>query len=304
MSPCLTLPAFAKINLSLRILGKRADGYHNLDTIFQTISLHDNLIVSPTDKSEVEFSCDDRKLPVDENNLVIRAAEALRTHFDLKQGARIRLEKRIPVQAGLGGGSSDAAVTLLALKRLWKLSVVTEDLIEIGSRIGADVPFFFYGGTARGTAAGAEIVVLPDAPETFLLIVKPNANIRTSDAYKLWDERSLTTPDSKTILSSSQSTANFDNAGFDALHNDFAEIAFALEPEILRAKAALLSAGAHTALLSGSGSAVFGVFDSSDAQRRAIQTIALETGWRVFPCKTLARHDYQSACGHLFELLA
>src|SRR5437762_5710580 len=236
MSPCLTLPAFAKINLSLRILGKRADGYHDLDTIFQTISLHDNLIVSPTDKSEIEFWCDDRRLPVDENNLVVRAAEALRSHFAVKNGARIRLEKRTPVQAGLGGGSSDAAVTLLALKRFWEVKVVTDDLIEIGSRIGADVPFFFYGGTARGTDAGAEIAVLPDAPEKFLLVVKPNANISTSDAYHLLDERSLTTPDSKTTLSSSQFTENFDNAGFDALHNDFEEIAFALEPEILRAK--------------------------------------------------------------------
>jgi 4-diphosphocytidyl-2-C-methyl-D-erythritol kinase len=300
----LTLPAFAKINLALRVLGKRADGYHDLDTIFQTISLHDTIKITATDDSEIVLSCDDRRLAIDEPNLVIRAAEGLRARFATKKGARIRLEKRIPVQAGLGGGSTDAAVTLLALAHLWKLTPTKPDLFAIGSRLGADVPFFLFGGTARGTRIGDNVVPLRDASEKFLLIVKPNANTRTSDAYKVLDERSLTTRNSKTILSSSQPTEHFVNGSFASLENDFEEVTFDLEPEIARAKAALMRAGAAAAALAGSGSAVFGIFDSEDAQRRAIQAIELETGWRVFPCKTVGRDDYAKALGDLRQLLA
>jgi len=301
MKPSLTVAAFAKVNLSLRVLGKRADGYHDLDTIFQTISLHDTIEIDATADSEISLSCDDRCLPVDDHNLVVRALRLARVRCGSSKGARIRLRKRIPMQAGLGGGSSDAAAALMAVNHLWQLNLDSQDLTALAAEIGADVPFFLSGGTARGTATGSNVVSVADAPEKFVLVVKPNANIGTADAYKLFDERSLTTPDSKTMLSTSQPTANFgfDNAGFDALHNDFEEIAFALEPEIFRAKAALLNAGAHAALLCGSGSAIFGMFETSDAQRRAIQTIALEAGWRVFPCKTLPRADYQSAFGHL-----
>lgn len=303
MNSVLTVPAFAKINLALRILGKRADGYHDLDTVFQTISLHDTVKIAATENSEIVLSCDDRRLPADETNLVFRAAEGLRHRFATTKGARIRLAKRIPVQAGLGGGSSDAAVTLLALVYLWKLTATPEDLLAVGSRLGADVPFFLFGGVARGTGTGDKIAPLPDALEKFLLIVKPNANTKTSDAYQAFDERSLTTRNSKTILSTSQSTEHFDRS-FASLENDFEEVIFDLEPEIARAKAALMRAGAAAAMLAGSGSAVFGIFDSEDAQRRAIQAIELETGWRVFPCKTVARDDYAKALGDLRQLLA
>lgn len=299
MTQVLTLPAFAKINLSLRILGKRADGYHDLDTIFQTISLHDTLTVSATDQSTIELSCDDPRLPVDRKNLVVRAAEALRSHFVVAKGACIRLEKRIPMQAGLGGGSSDAAMTLLALGRLWQLNPGGNVLAEIGSRIGADVPFFFYGGTARGTGTGTEIAAMADAPKRFFVIIKPNANVNTAEAYRCFDERSLTTSNSKTILSSSPPTNIF-----ESLENDFEKVVFDLEPEIARVKVALSSAGAQTVLLAGSGSAVCGVFDSEDAQRRAIQAIELETGWRVFPCKMVGRDDYRTALGDLNQFLA
>jgi 4-diphosphocytidyl-2-C-methyl-D-erythritol kinase len=299
-----TVPAFAKVNLRLRVLAKRADGYHDLDTVFQTISLHDTIKIAATDESAIVLSCDDRQLMIDETNLVIRAAEGLRARFGTTKGACIRLEKRIPIQAGLGGGSADAAVTLLALAHLWELNPTREDLIAVGSRLGADVPFFFFGGTARGTGVGDDLVPLTDSSEKFLLIVKPNANTRTSDAYKALDERSLTTPNSKSILSSSQSTEHFDNGSFASLENDFEEVTLDLEPEIGRAKAALLRAGAAAAALAGSGSAVFGIFDSEDAQRRAIQAIELETGWRVFPCRTLGRDEYATALGDLNQFMA
>jgi 4-diphosphocytidyl-2-C-methyl-D-erythritol kinase len=291
----LQLPAFAKVNLRLRVLGKRADGYHELDTIFQTISLYDTIRISAIESSDITFSCDDRSLPADSHNLVVRAAMALRDRVNTKKGARIRLEKRIPSHAGLGGGSSDAAATLVGLTRLWELGTSREELSQLAARLGADVPFFLYGGTARGTGIGDHIEAMEDAPETFLLIVKPNANISTADAYKALKKPALTSSNSKTILSSSEAKEFFDSSSFAALQNDFEAIAFAREPEIERAKAALLKAGAGASLLAGSGSAVFGIFDSEDAQRRAIQAIELETGWRVFPCKTVAREQYQVA---------
>ena len=295
MVSTLTLPAHAKINLSLRVLSKREDGYHELDTVFQTVSLHDIIRISALENSEIAFSCDDGSLPADSHNLVVRAATALRDQVNPKKGARIRLEKRIPTHAGLGGGSSDAAATLVGLARLWELRTSRRELSELATRLGADVPFFLDGGTARGTGIGDRLEPLEDALETFLLIVKPQANISTADAYKALDQRTLTSSNSKTILSRSNAEGFFDNQYVASLQNDFGPVAFALAPEIGRAKVALERAGARAVLLAGSGSAVFGIFDSENAQRRAIQTIELETGWRVFPCKTVGRERYQAA---------
>ena len=298
------LPAFAKINLSLRVLGKREDGYHELDTIFQTVSLHDTIRISAIESSEIAFSCDDRSLPTDSHNLVVRAATALRDRVNTKKGVRICLEKRIPTHAGLGGGSSDAAATLIGLTRLWELRTTRDELNELAAKLGADVSFFLYGGTARGTGIGDRIEPLEDAPETFLLIVKPNANVSTADGYKALEKPALTSSNSKTILSRSDAKGFFDSSSLASLQNDFEAIAFALAPEIERAKAALEKAGARAAMLAGSGSAVFGIFDSEDAQRRAIQAIELETGWRVFPCKTVGRAQYQASLYSVSEVRA
>jgi 4-diphosphocytidyl-2-C-methyl-D-erythritol kinase len=299
MQKSLILAAFAKINLNLRVLGKRADGYHDLNTIFQTVSLHDTIEVSLIDGPHTVLSCNDRSLPVNESNLVIRAAKALQDRFGAERGARIRLRKRIPAQAGLGGGSADAAITLLALAKLRKLNCSRNELITIGSQLGADVSFFFHGGTARAAGIGEQIESLNDIEQKWLLIVKPNANISTADAYRALDEGSLTSLISETILSSSQATADSDKIDLANLINDFEAVVFDLEPEIRRAKSALLKAGADAALLAGSGSAVFGIFESEDAQRRAIQAIELETGWRVFPCKTVSRQEYRAAFGDI-----
>ncbi len=295
LSLSLTLPAFAKVNLALRVLEKRADGYHDLDTTFQTISLHDTLTMSVLDAPHIVLSCDDRTLATNDENLVIRAAKVLQVRYGVDQGARIRLQKRIPLQAGLGGGSSDAAVTLVGLSKLWKLEVGRHELLPISSGLGADVSYFLYGGTARATGVGEQIETLDEATKKFVLVIKPTANMSTAAAYKALDERSLTSPNSKTILSTSPLTAEFDQIDLANLKNDFETVVFDLEPEIRRAKSALLKAGAGSALLAGSGSAVFGVFDNEDAQRRAIQTMELETGWRVFPCETIAREQYQRA---------
>lgn len=250
------------------------------------------------------LSCDDRSLSCGAQNIVIRAAKALQERFAVTCGARIHLQKRIPMQAGLGGGSADAAMTLVGLSYFWELQPTSDDYVNIATSLGADVPFFLFGGTARGTGIGDRIEPLPDAPETFFLIIKPNANIITADAYHTLDQRSLTSKVGETILSSSEAKEFFDSSSFASLRNDFEAVAFDLEPEIARAKAALLKAGARAARLAGSGSAVFAIFDSEDAQRRAIQAIELETGWRVFPCKTVGREQYQAALSSVSEARA
>lgn len=300
----ITLPAFAKINLGLRVLGQRSDGYHELDTVFQTISLHDTITLTATNSPEVELSCDDRSLPSDADNLAYRAAKAVQARFAPDKGVRIRLEKRIPTQAGLGGGSSDAAVTLLGLAYLWRVDAKVDDLLKIARGLGADVPFFVVGGAARGTGIGDDIKPLNDVPDKVLLVVKPNASISTVEAYRSLKARSLTTVEAKTILSSSEWSEISDSFDSEAPGNDFESVVFGLEPEISRAKVAVMNAGAEAALMAGSGSAVFGIFDSEDAQKRAIQVIELESGWRVFPCSTVGRSHYRSAMGAAGETFA
>jgi 4-diphosphocytidyl-2-C-methyl-D-erythritol kinase len=299
----LTLPAFAKINLSLRILGKRPDGYHELDTVLQTISLHDTITFTVTETPEIVLSCDDRSLPTGADNLVYRAAESVQARFAPGKGVCIRLEKRIPAQAGLGGGSADAAVTLIGLAYLWEVGANAQEFLEIASTLGADVPFFFFGGTARGTGIGYDLTPLSDAPDQFLLMIKPNANISTSAAYDSLKARSLTTVEAKTILSSSERSEIPDSFNSNALQNDFESVLFEIEPEIERAKVALMKAGAQVALLAGSGSAVFGIFNNQDA-KRAISAIELEPGWRVFPCWTVGRSHYRNAMGAAGEIFA
>jgi 4-diphosphocytidyl-2-C-methyl-D-erythritol kinase len=167
-------------------------------------------------------------------------------------------------------------------------------------------PFFFFGGAARGTGTGKDLAPLPDITERFLLVLKPNASVATSEAYRALNAPSLTTAEAKTILSSSAWSGIPDGFDSETLRSDFEPVVFETQPEINRAKVSLMKAGAEAALLAGSGSAVFGIFDSGDAQERAIQAVELESGWRVFPCSTVGRSHYRSAmgpCGAIFERL-
>ena len=150
-----TLPSFAKINWFLRVLGKREDNYHEICTVFQTVSLSDKLEFEEGD--EISFTCNDGAIPVNSDNLIVRSAKLLRETFNIEAGAKIHLEKNIPFPGGLGGGSSNAAITIMGLAKLWRLKVSGEELAKLSSKIGADVPFFFYGGTALGTGLGTEI---------------------------------------------------------------------------------------------------------------------------------------------------
>ena len=298
-SNSFSLPSFAKINLSLRVLGKRADGYHEIRTVLQTVSLHDDLHFESNPSDELIFSCEDPRIPTGATNLVIKAAQTLRDCYGVKSGASIRLEKRIPVEGGLGGGSSNAAVSLLGLARLWKLSAKPADLVRLAAELGADVPFFLEGGRALATGIGTSVKPLPDVATQQLLIVTPVASVSTAIAYKALSAPALTTSDSNPILAISHTEADFADSKqwplCDHLENDFERVIFDMEPEIGRLKNALMQAGARCALLAGSGSSVFAVFENEDVLSYAANALREESGWRIFSCVTLSRDEYLRA---------
>ena len=290
----LTLPAYAKINWSLRVLGKRPDGFHEICTVFQTISLSDRLTFE--EDGDLRLTCDAPDVPVTEDNLIIRAALALHKRFNIKKGARIHLEKRIPSPGGLGGGSADAAVSLLALSELWEIKTNLSELTGIGKTLGADVPFFLSGGTALGTELGTEIELLPDVPKKLLLIVTPDENVSTREAYKSLDAPLLTKENSKSILKICRVEAQNSDFLHTGLHNDFEAAVFRNYPEIERVRKSLLKLGAASSLMSGSGASVFAIFDKQETRQTALSILSqTEKSWRVFSCETISRPEYQDA---------
>ena len=295
----ISIRSFAKVNLSLRILGKRPDNYHEIQTVLQTVSLHDQLKFVTTAGGKLVLTCDNPSIPVDENNLVVKAAEALRKKFRVTKSCEIHLTKRIPVQAGLGGGSSNAAVTLWALTRLWNLPATHHDLLELAARLGADVPFFIEGGCALATGIGTNLAPIPDLPQQQILLIAPAVTVSTAAAYQALNAPALTTSDSVSRLAISRTQAIFSDSKqwvlCDHLENDFERVIFDIEPEIRRVKEALIQAGARCALLAGSGSSVFGIFDKNEVLRNAAETLQQESGWRIFSCVTLSRDEYLHA---------
>jgi len=287
-----TLPSYAKINLFLRVVGKRADGFHEICTIFQTVSLCDYLTFSRSD--DVILTCDDEKIPIDDRNLIIKAAKLLRENYAVNKGAKIHLEKHIPAPGGLGGGSSNAAVALIGLAKLWGITVDFEDFCEMGKRVGSDVPFFFYGGTGLGTGRGTEIFSLEDYRKKFLLIVTPKIDVSTKDAFARLNAPDLTNKTSKSILQICRDTVNSLYLRQSALKNDFERVIFEIEPETVRIKEKLLSCGAKRALLSGSGASVFGIFETEEKRQNALEILRADD-WRVFSAETVSRLVYQNS---------
>jgi 4-diphosphocytidyl-2-C-methyl-D-erythritol kinase len=288
----LHLKSFGKINWTLRILGRRSDGYHEIETILQTVSLHDDLTFECREDGQIILHADSPDIPRDDTNLIIQAANALRDFATIRSGVDVHLQKRIPAQGGLGGASSNAAVTLLTLNQLWQTNLNLSELESIGRHLGSDVSFFFTGGTARATGTGSTISPLEDADKRYLLIVTPNARVSTPAAYAALKFASLTTTGSTTILSSSFAEPILSDSHQWALNNDFEGVIFEIEPEIKQVKTALLEAGAQGGLLAGSGSSVFGIFESKETRERALADLKLEEGWQVFSCETISRAEY------------
>jgi len=292
-----TFPSYAKINLTLRVKGRRADGYHEIETVFQTVTLHDRLTFETCDDGRLELACDAPDIPCDESNLVHRAGVALRERFGTRRGARIILEKKIPAGGGLGGGSSNAAVALVGLSRLWEIDADRHALAEIGASLGADVPFFLTGGTALGTGRGTDVHPLADAPAKQLLLITPHVKVSTAEAYKSLNAHALTKAVSPVNLAVSRAQAEISSSLHAALWNDFEPVVYRLYPEIERARSALMAAGARGALLSGSGASVFGLFENAEERDGAQANLRAGAGWQVFACATLSRHAYAESFG-------
>jgi 4-diphosphocytidyl-2-C-methyl-D-erythritol kinase len=289
--PPLTLPAFAKINLDLRILGSRPDGYHDLRTVFQTLALADTLTFTAR-KGRFAIECDDPAIPVDRRNLIWKAAALLWRTVGTRRGnqpkdALVQLKKRIPAQAGLGGGSADCAVAMIGLARVWELAVDMPTLSRLAMTLGADVPYFLVGGTALGLGRGDDIYPLADLPRSSAVIVRPRFGVSTPEAFRWYDEnpraRLRETPRKPLPADWPAWTAN--------LKNDLEPVVIAHHPTIGRIKEALLDAGAVFAAMSGSGSTVFGLFERHDAATRTARDLA-RPGWQVLATRTIGRTDY------------
>jgi 4-diphosphocytidyl-2-C-methyl-D-erythritol kinase len=290
----LRLRAFAKVNLCLHVLGRRPDNYHELRTIFQTISLHDTLDISITPGSsglEIFLQSNDTTLPLGPENLVMRAIQAIIPEIGFQGSVSVYLDKKIPVARGLGGGSSDAAAALIGMLRLTEREVPLPRLMEIAAKLGADVPFFLFGGRALAVNRGDEIYPLPDAPPQTIVIVSPrDIGVSTKDAYE-WISSELTRLAKPNRI-----------WGFCALCwsrqgrvvNDFEGPVFSRHPRLKEIKDELLERGAADAALAGSGSAVFGVFRNPAQARRTARAFPEDS---VFVVETLSRAKYGRALG-------
>jgi 4-diphosphocytidyl-2-C-methyl-D-erythritol kinase len=275
----LIIDAFAKINLTLAVQAKRPDGLHEVRTILQTVDLSDRLtFVSRS--GPLRLRCKGADLPEDRTNLVWRAAEEL-----WRVGGRpgeprdlsIVIAKRIPARAGLGGGSSNAAATLVGLSKLWNLAIAPRALAQIAARLGADVPFFLTGGAALGVGRGDEIYPLADLPNWWVLIVTPPFGVSTSDAYA-WKDEDGDRPSSEITEPIDPRLQRTWLGRLPVLSNDLEPPVARRHPAIADAVAALRSRGAMLAAMSGSGSAVFGLFPTESAARSARRTLGPRVG--------------------------
>jgi 4-diphosphocytidyl-2-C-methyl-D-erythritol kinase len=284
-----SLRALAKINLDLRVLAARPDGYHEIRTIFQTISLADLIDVEFTPARDTTIQIDGHiDIP---DNLIAKAAilalDALRVTAEVK----FRLRKRVPMGAGLGGGSSDAAAVLLALPALAGRHLALPRLVELAAELGSDVPFFLLGGAAVAVGRGTELYPLPDTSPRHGLLVAPAVHVSTADAYRALTPR-LTTESQQNKIVSFQSQAWCkvgEGARADSV-NDFETVVFEQFPQLAGLKRRLVKLGANPAMMTGSGSALFGLFRTREQVSRAAKSFADE---RVFPISLVSRARYR-----------
>lgn len=262
--------AYGKINLGLDITGRREDGYHEVSMIMQSVRLHDTLMFIRTRCPKIVISTDVRFLPTGEGNLIYKAIELVRSEYGLTDGVRVSLRKRLPVAAGMAGGSSDAAATLKAMNRLFDLKMTDERLAELGVKLGADVPYCLMGGTALAEGIGEKLTVLPDMPGCHIVLVKPPISISTPQAYKKYDElietSSVAHPDISAMIKTIESSDLSGLCGL--LGNVLQDVTEPENPVITQIKAQMAELGADGVLMSGSGPTVFGLFrEKRDAEK-------------------------------------
>jgi 4-diphosphocytidyl-2-C-methyl-D-erythritol kinase len=266
------VPAYAKINLGLRILGKRPDGFHELETYFLQINLADRLFFEKSELDGLELTCNRADLPVDAANLCRRAYDLLCAAAHRRVGVRLHVEKNIPIGAGLGGGSSDAAVTLMALNRLCDLNISDATLHQLATQLGSDVPFFLAGGLCFGSGRGEIIKPLPELPNWEILLVTPAVVVSTAWAYQNY-KMSLTNRQKITKLPSSDFVQLQGHQLAEVCQNDLETVVFGKYPELAELKSQLQQAGAVVASMTGSGSAMFGLFHTRQEAQSGQQLV-------------------------------
>jgi 4-diphosphocytidyl-2-C-methyl-D-erythritol kinase len=326
----VTVRAFAKINLGLRIGALREDGFHELLTVYQTIGLHDVVRVSLGRGSGIEIRCSDPRVPKDESNTCYRIIEKAMRALNAKGQVVVDIEKRLPVQGGLGGASANAVVTLLGLERVVKRALPAAERLRIAAEVGSDLPLFLVGGTVLGIGRGEQVYPLEDLAATACVVVTPDVGVSTPKAFAQWDAglaeldrtaeaavptqasgAKLTVPGASdrmvelgrglsAWLSTSYSGAPFGRGRAEnpllelvraGIKNDFEEVVFPEYPELSEGKSALERAGAKYASLSGSGSTLYGLFASQEAARAAVTRLRKQ-GWAAQATATLTRRQY------------
>ncbi len=294
MTRAVTGRTFAKINLGLRVKGRRPDGYHELQTVFQAIDLADTLTFRAA-AGPVRVRCSGEQAPADERNLVWQAAERLWATLgrpDAPAGVSVAVRKRSPPQAGLGGGSADAAAALGALARIWRARLTEIDVSGIAADLGADVPYFLCGGTALGLGRGDEIFPLADLPPLPVVVAMPRFGIATADAFRWFDEDvDIGAAEPAPAAGSARPRCpTLWRPDADRLVNDLEACVVRRRPVIGEMIARLRESGASAAAMSGSGSAVYGLFpDSRRASRAAAQLAG--RGWTALATRTLTRRE-------------
>jgi len=279
----LEVLGYGKINLTLDILGKREDGYHEVEMVMQSIALADSLTIEK--KDSISISSNHQEVPIDKSNLVYKVAEALKKHTGYTGGAHFHIEKRIPVAAGLAGGSTNAASALKGLNRLWELGLAEKELREIGAKLGADIPFCLLGGTAIARGKGEKLTLLNDVPPLDLVLVKPPIGVSTKEVYGNFKcEEVIKNPATskmKKAIKEGDIVGITENVG-----NVLEAVTLKMHPEIKKIKEKLLAAGARTALMSGSGPTVFAIVDNQQQGEEIVEKIK-EDGLMAFVTKTV-----------------
>lgn len=279
----LTVKAPAKVNLTLKIVGRRPNGYHDLEMVMVPLSLADEISLTKIPHG-IEFSMEgfEDAGMASEKNLVFRAAGLLAEEAHINDGVKILLKKRVPLAAGLGGGSSDAAATLKGLNLLWNLGWSSERLASLGARIGADVPFFCFEGPAFVRGIGDRVLPYKNFPKLSMILVNPSFVVSTPWAYKQWDLQ-LTKEESNVRVR--PIFKGFSDV-IESLHNDLEAVTIPAHPEIAKIKTRLVELGASGALMSGSGPTVFGVFKDASVRDRALAGLTKES-WRIFAVENI-----------------
>ena len=286
----ISLRSYAKINLGLQVIRKRTDGYHDIETVMQTVDLTDRITVTPQ-RSQIEVTCSDPMVPVDGQNLVHRAAQMLRDRYEINRGVRIDIQKQIPVAAGLAGGSGNGAMTLLALNRMWGLDLPERELSRLAAELGSDIPFCMLGGTVLATGRGEHLEQLDVQCPCVFVLATPNCQVSSAWAYQNL-KIDLTNVESMISLVLCALRQRDTMQLVSSIQNDLEKTVMEAFPIVYSVKQVLDGCGASGVLMSGSGPTVFGIVPDRMAGEQVAACVRQVAGdWRVFVTSPISRAE-------------